>query len=95
MKNEKIKLDSRCKYILAIFVVALLMIGRSQKAVGQHNLKEIPVEKPRVQIPDNYLKDDHRRPKEENSVHVILEVKDDGSPALRSYRRVIIDIINE
>ncbi|HLR30931.1 MAG TPA: nucleoside hydrolase-like domain-containing protein [Fodinibius sp.] len=48
-----------------------------------------------VKIPDNYLKDDHRRPKEENSVHIILEVKDDGNPPLRSYRRVIIDIVKE
>jgi len=51
--------------------------------------------KAEIHIPANYIKDSHFRPKDENSVHVILEVTDNGTPNLTSYRRVIINIVSD
>src|SRR5699024_3173684 len=45
-----------------------------------------------VHIPSTYLKDDHRRPEGDTEIHVILEVTDNGTPTLTSYRRVIIRV---
>lgn len=46
-------------------------------------------------IPHNFLEEVPGRSPKENSIHIILEVIDDGKPELRSYRRVIVEVIEE
>lgn len=48
-----------------------------------------------ITFPDNFLEEVPGRSSEEYTVHIILEVIDDGQPALRSYRRVIVEIIEK
>lgn len=45
-----------------------------------------------VNIPASYLRNNNYRPGDNNSVHLILEVTDNGEPEMTSYRRIIIDI---
>jgi len=46
-----------------------------------------------ITIPANFLEPIPGRSPEENTVHIILEVTDDGEPQLTSYRRIIINVI--
>lgn len=46
-----------------------------------------------ITIPANFLEEVQGRSPEENTVHIILEVADDGEPQLTSYRRVIIEVL--
>jgi hypothetical protein len=48
-----------------------------------------------IEIPASYLRDDNFRPESDNSVHLILEVTDNGEPEMTSYRRIIIDITED
>jgi hypothetical protein len=46
-----------------------------------------------ITIPANFLEEVPGRSSEENTIHIILEVMDDGEPQLTSYRRVLIEVV--
>lgn len=48
-----------------------------------------------ITIPTHFLEEIPGRSTEENTVHIILEVLDDGEPQLRTYRRVILEVVKE
>lgn len=48
-----------------------------------------------VTIPADFLEEIPGRSPEENTIHIILEVIDEGYPVLRTYRRVIVEVVKE